>query len=55
MKQGNRIMTKGSKCIETKTGKNKIYSSDLADRNMRECRTIWKAERGSGSSYGRSL
>jgi len=34
---------------------NKIYSSDLADRNMRECGTIWRTQWDSGSSYCRRL
>jgi len=34
---------------------NKIYRSDLADRNMRECGTIWRTQRDSGSSGSRRL
>jgi len=32
------------KSIETEKIKNLIYISDLADRNLRECRTIWWTE-----------
>ena len=55
MKQRNKIMLQDYKSIETKKIKNQTYLSDLADRNLRECRTIWWTERGSGSSHGRSL
>ena len=44
-----------TKSIEIKKVNYNIYSSDLADRNMRKCRTIWRTKRGSGSSHGRSL
>jgi len=48
-------LLQGYKSIESKKVKNKIYRSYLVDRNMRECRTIWRKERGSGSSHGRNL
>jgi len=41
--------------IEAKKIKSTIYGSDLADRNTRECRTIWRTQWGSGSSHGHSL
>ena len=38
--------------METKEVKIKIYISDLADRNMPECKTVWPQQCGNGSSYG---
>jgi len=48
-------MIEGYKNIGSKMVMNKIYNSNLADRNMRECRTIWRTQWGSGSSDCRSL
>jgi hypothetical protein len=44
MKQGNYITLQVCKKYRKYEGKKKIYRSDLADRNMRECGTIWQTE-----------
>ena len=48
-------MLQGYKIIESKKVNYNIYSSNLADRNMRECRTIWWTMSGPGFSHGRNL
>jgi len=37
-------MIEGYKNIGSKMVINKIFRSDLADRNMRECGTIWRTQ-----------
>jgi len=41
--------------MENITVKIEMYSSHLADRNMRECKTVWLKGRGYGSSDGIGL
>jgi len=48
-------MIEGYKNIRSKMVINKIYRSDLADRNMCECGTIWRKQWDSGSSDSCSL
>jgi hypothetical protein len=55
MKQRNEFTFSGYKPMETKKVKQHDLSSDLAERNMSECRRMWRTERGSRSSHGRSL
>jgi len=38
--------------MENKKVKIKICCSHLADRNMRECKTVWPKQLGYGSSHG---
>jgi len=41
--------------MENKMVKIKMFSSHLADRNMRECETVWLKGRGYGFSDGIGL